>query len=265
MNQHMKLITQMTACIFVAVFSVFILWGVIITPERYVGQIEILDRNIESVMGLTGSATAASAAVSLIPGDTATPIAEKLADFSSYFVIVLCVLYLEKFLLVLTGKFACLIGVPIICLLYLIRLLSRAFRYEGRFVNPKILENLTIKMIILTICVGLVIPVSVLVSNAVYLQYQTTIDESLEAAQKYSGDIQEAVEEEEDVGILEGITGKITETLNLAADGAKELVSSFVESLAIMIVVSCLIPVLVLVLFIWVIKTLVTIPLGTKL
>lgn len=48
-------------------------------------------------------ATATSALITLIPGDVGTPIAEKVADLSGYLLIVLCAVYLEKYLVTLTG------------------------------------------------------------------------------------------------------------------------------------------------------------------
>ena len=47
-------------------------------------------------MKLTAASTAASAAVSALPGDTGSAIAEKLADLTSDFLIVLCAIMLEK-------------------------------------------------------------------------------------------------------------------------------------------------------------------------
>ena len=52
-----------------------------------------IDRKITTTLELAGASSAASLAVSAIPGDTATPVAEKLADFGSGFLLVLCVLY----------------------------------------------------------------------------------------------------------------------------------------------------------------------------
>ena len=49
-------------------------------PELYAGQIASLDEKAETVLTLTASSTLASVGISAIPGDTATPIANKLAD-----------------------------------------------------------------------------------------------------------------------------------------------------------------------------------------
>ena len=47
--------------------------------------IQSLDDKKTTALELTAAATAASAAITLIPGDAGTPIADKLADLSSYF------------------------------------------------------------------------------------------------------------------------------------------------------------------------------------
>ena len=72
-------------------------------PQTFSHAIESLDKKQETVLELTAASTAASAAITLLPGDAATPIAEKLADLSGYFLIVLCAIFLEKYLLTVTA------------------------------------------------------------------------------------------------------------------------------------------------------------------
>ena len=64
-------------------------------PAYHQSSIDALAEKQETVLELTAASTAASAAITLLPGDTATPIAEKLADLSGYFLIVLCAIFLE--------------------------------------------------------------------------------------------------------------------------------------------------------------------------
>lgn len=87
----------------IAFFSVFVLAGVASSPQFHASTIAALDEKQTTVLELTAASTAASAAITLLPGDTATPIAEKLADLSSGFLLVLCAIYLEKYLLTITG------------------------------------------------------------------------------------------------------------------------------------------------------------------
>ena len=79
--------------------------------------IQSLDDKKTTALELTAAATAASAAITLIPGDAGTPIADKLADLSSYFLIVVCAIYLEKYLVTITGLAAFKLLIPIGCIL----------------------------------------------------------------------------------------------------------------------------------------------------
>ena len=229
-------------------FSACILWGTIIKPESYGGLISLLDNNIATVMRLTGGATAASAAVSLIPGDTATPIAEKLADFSTYFLVVLTMLYLEKFMMTLTGFVGFVIGIPVSCFSGILSIFTER---EG-------LWRLTARLFMLSLAIILVLPVSVKVSDAIYRANQPAIDSTLNSASDLSGSIQSEVEKEQeenkDAGLLSNLAGTVTRKVSLALEGAEKLINQYVESLAILIVVSCLVPVLVFLAFFTLLK-----------
>ena len=67
-------------------------------PEHHKEVISSLDEKKDTVLELTVAATATSALITLLPGDVATPIAEKIADLSGYLMIVLCAIFLEKYL-----------------------------------------------------------------------------------------------------------------------------------------------------------------------
>ena len=88
-------------------------------PDMFMNKhsIEQTDEKISSVMTLSGGAAATSATLSLLPGDICTPLADQLAELAKYFLLILSALYLEKFLITLSGciTFSCLI--PIACLL----------------------------------------------------------------------------------------------------------------------------------------------------
>ena len=63
-----------------------------------------LDEKKKTVLELTAAATTSSAAITMIPGDIGTPIADKLADLSGYTLIVLVAVFLEKYLVTITGS-----------------------------------------------------------------------------------------------------------------------------------------------------------------
>ncbi len=87
------------AAVILALASIFGVAKLTTDPAFYQKSIAALEEKQETVLELTAASTAASAAITLLPGDTATPIADKLADLSGYFLIVLCAIFLEKYLL----------------------------------------------------------------------------------------------------------------------------------------------------------------------
>lgn len=123
--------------------------------------ITALDDKKATVLELTAASTAASAAITLLPGDTATPIAEKLADMSTYFLIVLCAIYVEKYLVTVTGYASFVMLIPIACVLY----------SAGTAIAKDAWKKLARKFALFAIAIVLVIPASVKVSDLIEHTY----------------------------------------------------------------------------------------------
>lgn len=213
--------------ILVAVLSIFPLGNRFSSPAAYAGLSASIDKKSSDALLLTGTATVASAAVTLLPGDVATPIAEKISDFTEYFLAALCVLYAEKYLLPILGLTFFRIMVPAVCLIIIICLLSK----RGRT-----LRRLVARIMIFTLILWLAIPVSIRVSDIVYVTYEESIENTMQKANNLT----------EDISVFENSNG--TSFVQRATD----LVNSLVESLTVAIVTSCIIPILVLLFFIWI-------------
>lgn len=243
----------------IAFFSVFVLAGVASSPQFHADTIAALDEKQTTVLELTAASTAASAAITLLPGDTATPIAEKLADLSTGFLLVLCAIYLEKYLLTITGMVTFDFLIPAACILYLAHLF-------GGWEVPRILAR---KLVIFGLAIVLVIPASVKVSDLIENTYRTSIDAAVESAKESAGEVEDSsgqLAEETEEGFLEGLLSKLTDGIAAIGSGVSEkvgeTVNRLVEALAIMLVTACVIPILVLLFFIGLIKTLFSVDLS---
>ena len=129
------------------------------TSEGYTApKIEYLDQKKGTVMELAAVSTTASAAISAIPGDAGTPISEKLADLSTYSLIVICALFLEKYLLALTGDAVFLIVIPLACLLGIAY--YAGFRRDG-------LRRFAVKLASIGLVLQFIVPTSVYVSEKI--------------------------------------------------------------------------------------------------
>lgn len=258
-------------------------------PESHQATITSLDEKKNTVLELTMAATATSAVITLLPGDIGTPIAEKVADLSGYLLIVLCAIFLEKYLVTITGYAAFKIFIPAACVLFATNL----------FVSNRSLDRLARKLLVFGICIFLVVPSSVKISDLIEHTYQAQIKATLEEAKGTEQLLENSVEAEASDNTAEStVSGNQTsqsqqtaENSNLwqkakdALSGAKESVASvvenvtisseelvrkvetslshFVEAVAVMLITSCMIPLLVLFVFFWLIKILVDVDLSS--
>ena len=242
---NMKKLLKVVVPIVIALVSVFVISEHAASAEFHADTIEALDAKKETVMELTAASTATSAAITLIPGDTATPIADKLADLSSYILIVLCAIYLEKYLVTITGFAAFKILIPAACVLFALSV----------FWKGDALKNLAKRLAVFGLAIVLVIPASVQVSNLIETTYQASIEDTLDTAKKTADTIEEETEsEEKEEGLVAGIVSKVKDGVSTATAEVENVLNNFIEALAVMLVTSCVIPIVVILFFVWLMK-----------
>ena len=245
----------------IALISVFILSGYASSAQFHADSLAGLEEKQATVLELSAASAAASAAITLIPGDTATPIADKLADLSSHFLVVLCAIFLEKYLLTITGFVTFKVLIPLACGAYI---LSAIFGWRG-------LRALACRLAAFGLLIFLVIPVSLRISDMIETTYQASIDATIESAKETADAVESAASDEnaEDEGFWEGLISSITDGITGVTSGIADkvggMVNDFMEALAVMLVTSCVIPVLVLLSFIWFAKILLAVDLSVIL
>lgn len=270
----------------VAILSVTVIGKYASAPENHQKTIASLDEKKQTVMELTAASTVTSALITLMPGDTATPIAEKMADVSGYLLIVLCAIYLEKYLVTITGYVAFTYLIPAACVLWILNLF---------FANATV-RKLAAKLAVFGIAIFLVVPASVKISDLIGDTYQAQIEATIEDAKSTQNILEnsdpgnDTGEAEIETGTTEAATANTQEKTNSESgsvsnifDWAKDAFSSakdsvanvvenvtisteelvqkvenslnhFIEAVAVMIITSCVIPMLVLLLFFWMVK-----------
>ena len=267
-NEKQKKILFALIPIVIALLSFFVIARFTSSTEFNAKTIQSLDDKKSTVMELAAASRAASAAITLIPGDVGTPIANKLADLSSYFLIVLCAIYLEKYLVTITGYAAFKILVPIACVFFSGYLLWR----------KEILRVVAQKFLLFGLAVYLVIPASVKVADMIETTYASSIESTIETAKQTTDEIESETGESGQVddkssneksqsdsdsdskenagGFFSGLFNKVQEGVSTATANVENVLNNFIEALAILLVTSCLIPILVLIFFVWQVKML---------
>ncbi len=220
--------------------------------ETWSGTIEVIDAKKNNVLALTTSTIALSAAISALPDDTGTPVAEQLTQLSGNLGIVLAVLYLEKYLLTILGFLSLGVLGPVAFALLAISLLM-----HGRLTTSHALFTLGIRVLLVGIIAIAVVPASVWVTQRIDETYQISISQ-----EESEGSAEESKptdsESQENKNFWDSIaSGAAQLVLNLkdgiksVTDGVVEQVTNLIEGAIVMIVTSCLVPLLVLAVFLW--------------
>ena len=282
-----------------AILSITVVGKYASAPESHQKTIASLDEKKQTVMELTAASTVTSALITLLPGDTATPIAEKMADVSGYLLVVLCAIYLEKYLVTITGYVAFTYLIPIACGLWILNL----------FFADATVRKLAAKLAVFGLAISLVVPASVKISDLIGDTYQAQIEATIEDAKNTQNILENSgvVDDTNEVGTTgTGTTGAATGSaqeknnsesgsVSNIFDWAKDAISSakdsvanvvenvtvstedlvqkvenslnhFIEAVAVMIITSCVIPMLVLLLFFWMVKIVLDVDLsGVKI
>lgn len=226
--------------ILIALFSIFVLSKVAMSPAFHAKTIAALDAKNTDVMKLTAASTSISTAITLIPGDVGLPLAERLMDLSGWFLLVMCAIYIEKYLLIITGFITFVIFIPVSCVLYIANLFLK---------NPAF-SIIIKKLITLGIASFLAVPMSVQVSNMIEHTYQYSVENTIASTEE----ITESLEEDAKGFGISNVLSNVKDGINHAIDQATATLNGMIEHLAVMIVTSCVIPVSVLLFFVWLIR-----------
>ena len=218
------------------------------STDTYKDTIAFLDSNKTTVLSLAAASTVASIAVSAIKDDTATPVADKLADISGYLLIILCVLYAEKYLLTSVGFVAVAILFPAGCLFCALSMFHKS--PDNKF------HRIGLKLIVSAVVLTFLVPSSIFVSEKIYNTYENSINDTIAAAEDFSDDTESLQDEDSTVW------DTITNTVQNLKERASTLLSRFIESVAVMLVITCVIPLLTALAFIWFIKLVTGLPVS---
>lgn len=220
-----------------ALVSFFVLTEITTSKEMFKGIIEVLNQKSKNVLGLTATTAATSTAITLIPDDVGLPIANEIANFSSWLLIITCAIQLEKFLVISMGYVSFGILVPISCFSGIV--------YQ--FNKNELFKKFALKFFVFAIVLFLLIPASVGVTQI--------IDKSVEELNGLYEPIQEEIiEETEDKGFWDKLVSKAEDTVEKALKKAENTLNKLVNEIAALVVTSIVIPVLVFLLFVWLIN-----------
>ncbi len=170
--------------------------------------------------------------------------------------IVLAVLYLEKYLLTILSTLAFGALIPLALGLFCAALLM-----HNNLSTSRVMRVAGTRVLVVAAVLLFLVPTSVWVTERVDSMYQSSIEraETDAAANQDQGQDQEPEgEKNENKGFLDSLIDMVTDAGEALANGAQSItdsvvaqVNNLIEGAVVMIVTSCVIPLLVLVAFLW--------------
>ena len=236
-----KELTRKIACVvllvIIAALSMTVVSKIATAPETYSSTIQSIDEKKAAVTGATATAAAMSAGLAAIPGDATTPIANQIMQLSSYLLIVVCALVLEKSLLTVMGFLSFNILVPISC----------ALLGVYTFVKKRNLKILAIKFIVFALVIVMIIPFSLMVSDMIYEANQGTVEQVTSMTET------DVIEEPtgEDQTWVDKMINKVKEGASDVGEKAKQILNSFIDAIALFIITYCALPIIIIFIVIW--------------
>lgn len=245
-EKHADLAIKILVPILAAVFSFFVLASVLPKSGFVQDSLESVEESSDTVMKFSAATLSTSLAISALPDDFATPLADSLADMNIYFIAILVVLFLEKILIRYGMKLAFMILIPAV----------RGVWLAAVAVKKNLLKRLAVRLGIFGLAIALVVPCSTHITNIVASDLTEYVNETIEETENGAGKLNEAMEDSgEDKTIFE----KLSDLFHTAVNGVSDLMLHFqntirrcMNSIAILILTNCLMPLLTLFVLKWI-------------
>ena len=272
------------ALVILALLSFVLARPVFSDPVYYSENAGKIDDEIDTIIKLSTASAISSVFISALPDDTATPIANQLAELSDVFLAVLMVLCIEKFIQPIIGfvSFGILTPIAFVVFAFYLHNISKSW-----------MRDLDIKLLILSLLLCTLIPCSLWISDTIELTFQPWINSAVSDALAVGDElteidmeeVTEAIEESDGAGrggffsfdwvrnvgdaigdaatsvgdAIGGAAKSIFEGVSNLMESARMILSRFIKAVAVTVVVDCMIPIIVLIIYIVIMKHVFTI------
>ena len=211
--------------VIIAILSLAVFSGYATSAKFHSETIHSLQEKQNNVLKISATSATIAASASLLLGDRANAVSGKLLDLTGYFVIILCAIMLEKYLVTIMGMVSFQVLIPIACIMFSIFTLysKEAFR------------KLAIRIFVFAVVIFFVIPISVNISNLIEKTYneanmQQMINEGDTLKEELDKEASEALENEKsEKGITEGTKNENTQNENTKNDGSETITGKETE------------------------------------
>lgn len=247
-TKNAVLTAKLLALLLAALCSMFLLSAKLPGTRLYQSTLESVEESQSTVMKLSAATLSTSLALSALPDDFASPLAESLSDMNIYFIAILMIIFLEKLLL----RFGTLLAfrwiIPIVCALV------------GGYVllGKPLLKDVAVRLCILGLAITLVVPFSTLVTHLVADDLTDYVEATIRETEDGAAKLNEAVNDDT---AGKNIFERLSDLFETAMNGISDLMLHFqntirkcMNSIAILLLTNFLMPLLSFFLLRWVLS-----------
>ena len=234
--------------VLIGVFSFFVVTSWLPDRDFIQDSLESVEESSNTVMKFSAATLSTSLAISALPDDFATPLADSLADMNIYFIAILVMLHFEQLLIRYGVKLAFAIAIPAACGIGILSILLK----------KELLKGIAARVAVLGLAVALVVPCSTHITNYVATDLTTYVENTIVDTEDGADKLNEAMEGgTEEQTIFE----KLSDLFQTAINDMSNLMSHFqnpirkcMNSIAILILTNCLMPLVNFFILKWILK-----------
>ena len=158
------------------------------SKEIHEKTISTLQTKQDTVLKLSAASATIAAGASLLLGERANAVSNKLLDLTGYFIIILCAVMLEKYLVTILGLASFKIIIPVACILFSL----------FTIIDKEAMRKLSLKLFAFALVAFLIIPISVGISNVIEKTYaEANVESILDETEKLNDELNKISENTE--------------------------------------------------------------------
>ena len=247
-KKYAEPVRNILVLVLIGVFSFFVITSWL--PDRgfIKDSIKSVEESSNTVMKFSAATLSTSLAISALPDDFATPLADSLADMNIYFIAILVMLHFEQLLIRYGVKLAFAIAIPVACGIGILSILLK----------KELLKGIAARVAVLGLAVALVVPCSTHITNYVAADLTAYVENTIADTEDGADKLNEAM----DGGTEEQtIFEKLSDLFQTAINDMSNLLTHFqntirkcMNSIAILILTNCLMPIVNFFILKWILK-----------
>lgn len=247
-KKYAEQVRNILILVLIGVFSFFVVTSWL--PDRgfIKDSLESVEESSNTVMKFSAATLSTSLAISALPDDFATPLADSLADMNIYFIAILVMLHFEQLLIRYGVKLAFAIAIPAACGIGILSILLK----------KDLLKGIAARVAVLGLAVALVVPCSTHITNYVAADLTAYVENTIADTEDGADKLNEAMEGgAEEQTIFE----KLSDLFQTAINDMSNLMAHFqntirkcMNSIAILILTNCLMPIVNFFILKWILK-----------